>query len=267
MNDPRTCPNNSRSTRPGLSAARQIGQEWPVLSPTVPMDGPRDQLLARSTFARDQNRHVGRGDQRDRLVKVLHGGRRSDQASNPAVRPVPVAPCRWGFAFSSARLSTAPAWSRPNGFTRYSKAPPSIARTTVSRLPKAVNDDDRRRTDSLSKPSQGRQAVHAGQTDVEHDGVDPAAIGDRKALFGGRRDAHVVPLVAEKLAKAQQMLASSSTIKILLIAFPRLPRWAWASSGESGFAHCFVSRRAHRRVRLRPAEPARGRDQPLRACW
>ena len=33
-------------------------------------------------------------------------------------------------------------------------------------------------------PAQGREPVHAGQPDVEHHGVDPAAAGDLEALFG-----------------------------------------------------------------------------------
>ena len=117
VNDPLMCPKSSRSTRLGIERGQADRQEWAVAPAAVAMNRPRDQLLAGPALARDQHGHVGRRDQCDALEQLLHGRRRTDQASRFRCADGPGLGSRL-CRFSRARFTTVVAWSRSNGLTR-----------------------------------------------------------------------------------------------------------------------------------------------------
>ncbi len=155
----------------------------------MPMNRPRDQLLAGAAFAGDEHGRVGGRHQRDPFENLLHGGAAAQQfiiglghVSGTGIQ------CRRGRQ-QLAPLCQGPAQNA--GRVLQIKRFGQIVERPVAHRPhrrveiaKGGNHDDRHRGARFGKAGHGSETVHAGQTHVEHDQIERLAAGDRQAIFG-----------------------------------------------------------------------------------
>ncbi len=201
VKEPRRWPKSSPSTRPGESAARQIGTNGPLLRRLWRWIAPRHQLFAGSALTRDQHRHVGRRDQGNALEQALHYLRGSDQGFECGRRRGLELAAGARLPFLERSLEHGPGLIQIKRLDQVLKSAPLHGPHHGLEIAKSRDHDDRRVAEPIAKSPQGGEPVHAGQSDVEHDGIERGDGGDFESLFGRRGDIHRVSEVGEKLAK------------------------------------------------------------------
>ena len=172
VNAPRTWPNSSLSISSSGIAAQLTSTNGAGAPAAERVDRARDQLLAGAVLAVDQHAAVGRRGHRDLLAQLPHRVALADhrlraidaRAQRAVLRLEPALPQRVA--------------DDEHGLLERQRLLDEVERAHLDRahrrLDVAVAGDqhDLRVDLPLAQPRQRRQAVHAGQPDVEHDQVE-----------------------------------------------------------------------------------------------
>ncbi len=168
---------------------RQVhGHERTVGAAAVAVDRAGRQFLAGAAFSAQQDAGLRGGRQRDAFEHLLHHGRSSHQPG--------------GVFRAGRRRELRPAGhcppDRPLGRLQVERLNQVLERALADGLDGRVqiavggDDDDRRIAATLAQLLHRRQAVQAGQADVEHHGIGRLLGGQFQRLLGGRGRDHFV---------------------------------------------------------------------------
>ncbi len=150
----------------------------------VPMNRPRDQLLAGATLTSDQHRAITGGNQGDPFEDVLHGRTGAQQLVGRAGR-------QFGdLARGPGIANRQRTFNHRGGLLQIERFRQIVERAVLNRrhrglqIAKGGDHDDRNRTEPGGQFLHRAQSIHAGQTDVDHHQLRPLGVGCLERLLG-----------------------------------------------------------------------------------
>ena len=175
VNAPRTWPNSSLSISSSGIAAQLTSTNVAVAPAAQRVDRPRDQLLAGAVLAVDQHAAVGRRRHRDLLAQLAHRVALADHRLVPVDAGAQRAVLRLEAALPQRVADD------EHGLLERQRLLDEVEGAQLDRADRRLDvavagDQHDLRVDlPLAQAGERRQAVHAGQPDVEHDQIDGAA--------------------------------------------------------------------------------------------